>query len=50
MPAAKRRRETSEDENARESDTPRFGVGEEQLSQTVYAIWDREPCTDRLSR
>ena len=38
MPATKRRRETSDDEDTRESDNARFGAGEEELSQTVYAI------------
>lgn len=38
MPAAKRRREISDDVDDREPDTPRFGAREDELSQTVYAI------------
>lgn len=38
MPAAKRRRDISDDVDAQESNTPRFGAGEDELSQTVYAI------------
>lgn len=43
MPAAKRRRETSDDEDAQEPDTPRFGAGEGELSQTVYAVLNQDP-------
>ena len=38
MPSAKRRRETSNDEDAQEPDTPRFGSGGDELSKTVYAM------------
>ena len=47
MPAAKRRRDISDDVDAREPDTPRFGAEEDELSQTVYAIPCRDP--DRYS-
>lgn len=45
MPAAKRRRETSDDEDAQEPDTPRFGAGEGELSQTVCSL-----CRHRKAR
>lgn len=48
MPAAKRRRETSEDEDAREPDILRFGAGDDELSQTVYAILNRSPSVYKL--
>lgn len=35
MPAAKRRRDISDDADAQELDAPRFGAGEDDLSQTV---------------
>ena len=44
MPAGKRRREASDDEDAREPDTPLFRAGEDKLSQTVYALTNR--CSD----
>lgn len=43
MPAAKRRREASDDKDAREPETQRFGAGEDELSQTVYATPHRHP-------
>ena len=38
MPTAKRRREISDDGDVQEPNTPRFGAGEDELSQTVYVL------------
>ena len=41
MPAAKRRREASDDDDARELASPHSGAGDDGLSQTVYAMTKR---------
>lgn len=54
MPTAKRRREISDDGDAQEPNTPRFGAGEDDLSHTVYVpshrrsnVWNQ--AADNLS-